>query len=1051
MTKLRIFASTDKARGDVLTRLAESYFLTLGYGDCRFDTAKSGREVDVLGAHLTEQRHLVAECKAKKSAVGGSDINKFIGVLDAEKKQKKPEEVVGYFVSLAGFTSTAIQQEEDLGGDRFIMVAGPDVVERLIIGNVIAPLTVAVEAAVGLVEPSTRASLRVTGDPELVGSDIGWTWLIYLGDGHEKTHYAFIHADGEPLSSEPASLLSSLASSDNLDLSGFSQLARPIHVPLREIRQRYYEYLAHECGSISLEGLPVDEGLSERRLSLRQIYVPLAFGPMRGQPLSIKKPARRVAPPSEGDVAHREDDLAASVSLPDLLASNPRLALLGAPGCGKSTVLKRIAMGYSSEEVRELEGELLPEADCVPLFVRCRQLDGLARQPFREILSAIAARAEIADEQGAFDALVDEALHSGRALVLIDGLDEIADASDRSAFVQQLRIFLSTHAAVRVIVTSREVGFRHVAGEVSSVCTPVRVAPLPFSSVLALTIYWFRLSVGESESDLKDAQELANVVYDTDRVRPLATNPLLLTTLLLVRRWVGEVPRKRTVLYDRAVDVLLMTWNVEAHEPIRREEAIPQLAYAAYSMMVDGAQTVSRPRLEELLREARTEMPAVLGFVELAPAAFIRRVEERSSLLSQTGHAVENGLLVELFEFRHLSFQEYLAAVALAEGYLPVDDRALDLADLVSVRLGDDWWIETFALLNVLAGARVAPLLRTIISALDKPQDGPVRESEVRLPLVKLLTDALADDALLSPDDATQVYDAIIEHAHSPRRSPMPYIDGIPGSKFGPSFRVRLEGRWRAARSADRLYDLGAIMAEWVETDAEFRPEGGILDVADMVLGKFATEDEVAHAWGCFRLMTSAYHRVMLVRDDDSPAQLERSDELVEATLTLLETGRQKEAFPASWAIAWLLRSVEPPAPLHERLISACYGSWTSSLKGSLRRFGAWALSECPPVPRNLAPLGALTDKDARFLGNQIDSIERLGGRRAPQAKAAIVANYYLGGPLDDTRLIKLLAEPEPDLGPSERSLEWVSEALGAASTKGRSASRKRPKPRARP
>ena len=72
----------------------------------------------------------------------------------------------------------------------------------------------------------------------------------------------------------------------------------------------------------------------------------------------------------------------------------------------------------------------------------------------------------------------------------------------------------------------------------------------------------------------------------------LAVNPLLLTTLLLVRRWIGELPRRRSILYAKAIEVLLMTWNVEGHEPIDDEEAVPQLAYLALRMLSENKKQV---------------------------------------------------------------------------------------------------------------------------------------------------------------------------------------------------------------------------------------------------------------------------------------------------------------------------------------------------------------------------------------------------------------------------------------------------------------------------
>ena len=39
-----------------------------------------------------------------------------------------------------------------------------------------------------------------------------------------------------------------------------------------------------------------------------------------------------------------------------------------------------------------------------------------------------------------------------------------------------------------------------------------------------------------------------------------------------------------------------MSWNIEAHDPIEKEEAIPQLAYTAMSMMNQRETSISQKR-----------------------------------------------------------------------------------------------------------------------------------------------------------------------------------------------------------------------------------------------------------------------------------------------------------------------------------------------------------------------------------------------------------------------------------------------------------------------
>src|SRR5262249_20885814 len=74
------------------------------------------------------------------------------------------------------------------------------------------------------------------------------------------------------------------------------------------------------------------------------------------------------------------------------------------------------------------------------------------------------------------------------------------------------------------------------------------------------------------------------------------------------------------------------------------------------------------------------ELEAELQFARFSPEQFIERIEYRSSLLMQTGHERIDGVLQPVYEFRHLTFQEYLAARGYVEEQYPGRDSGQSLA-----------------------------------------------------------------------------------------------------------------------------------------------------------------------------------------------------------------------------------------------------------------------------------------------------------------------------------------------------------------------------------
>ncbi len=401
--------------------------------------------------------------------------------------------------------------------------------------------------------------------------------------------------------------------------------------------------------------------------------------------------------------------------------------------------MRRLASAYAEPSRRLLVEDGLPDEAWLPIVVRCRELGARADQPLRDTLCWTAGGIGLDEHRAAAEAVVRLALCDGSALVLLDGLDEISDEGDRQRFVGQVRRFLALYPRVRLLLTSREPGFRLAAGVLADACETWHVAELGPADIERLVLAWTRVVVGDSPENRRSAQALAARICGNDRLRRLAGNPLLLCTLLLVERNVGELPRKRSVLYNEAVKLLLRTWNVEAHDPMDPDEVVPQLAYVAFRMMVERVQRISSHALQRLLRQARWDLPEVLGYARLGVAELLRRVELRSSLLVQVGHGEEDGRLQPFYEFRHLTFQEYFAAVAAVEQYYPgctPDDTPLDV---LGPHLNGSAWREVVPLAVVLASRRqAAPLVAELVRRVLEPPSSSV------MAIAKLAADSAA-------------------------------------------------------------------------------------------------------------------------------------------------------------------------------------------------------------------------------------------------------------------------------------------------------------------
>ncbi len=149
---------------------------------------------------------------------------------------------------------------------------------------------------------------------------------------------------------------------------------------------------------------------------------------------------------------------------------------------------------------------------------------------------------------------------------------------------------------------------------------------------------------------------------------------MLLTTLALVKRMGGKFPESRADLYWEAIMVLL-SWRSEVDTPIDHNEAIPQLEYIAYEMCRMGVQQLRKDEILNLLETIRSKYPNIRAIKKNTPEEFLNLLERRTGILIKVGEVRHNGRPAPVFEFRHLTFQEYLAALALVDGIFPGRDK----------------------------------------------------------------------------------------------------------------------------------------------------------------------------------------------------------------------------------------------------------------------------------------------------------------------------------------------------------------------------------------
>jgi len=233
-------------------------------------------------------------------------------------------------------------------------------------------------------------------------------------------------------------------------------LKMPIFKPPQDLEQLRTDYLKHLRGTyraLDFKGIPQLDTFS-KELLLEDIYVPLLVRPeMPAGETWERRLAGRVV---GGDTLPEEaiDALDKSQSVPtgveEALGKHKQVVVLGDPGSGKTTLLKHLTLRLASEPEAPLPillalnayASILTEGDCNLQECMPRYFAGLGR-----------GMTELAP-------LFDSAIAQGRAVILLDGLDEVQ--RDRQRLVHKVEVFAQevVDQGNKVIVTSRIVGYR---------------------------------------------------------------------------------------------------------------------------------------------------------------------------------------------------------------------------------------------------------------------------------------------------------------------------------------------------------------------------------------------------------------------------------------------------------------------------------------------------------------------------------------------------------------------------------------------------------------
>ena len=291
---------------------------------------------------------------------------------------------------------------------------------------------------------------------------------------------------------------------------------------------KYYERLKFDCREYEIRGI------NRGALQLENVFVPLKIEQKSAEETHqniIERQQEPINPLEELEIGEILVQMVSKKS-----TRYKRLAILGAPGSGKSTLLRHITLMYATRRQRRLNRNV---PKLIPVLLRIRDVyQDIIQEPAPNLVKVIESavlnlqRSEpLKPREGWFG----KRLRQGRCLVMLDGLDEVPDDTQRQKISEWVTAQINEYRDVPFILTSRPEGYKKA--RLLDV-TELEVQPFNREQRNRFIKNWYlhrkkrdnknKEDLGVQDSALQDANNLIEQIDTSPSLRLMARNPLIL-------------------------------------------------------------------------------------------------------------------------------------------------------------------------------------------------------------------------------------------------------------------------------------------------------------------------------------------------------------------------------------------------------------------------------------------------------------------------------------------------------------------------------------------